>query len=78
MAEFSKQYCEKMDGDLSWDFDILEVADRLENGEYLPYICEGYGFIAIGKADNEIILAFRVNGEEEDLAVWKTFDDVIV
>lgn len=78
MAEFSKQYCEKGSGSLSWDFDILEVASRLEDGEYLPYICEGYGFIAIGKSDGEIILAFRVYGEEKDSAVWKTYDEVVV
>jgi hypothetical protein len=78
MAEFSKQYCEKKDPDFSWDFDILEVASRLAEGEYLPYICEGYGFIAIGKAGGEIILAFRVAGKEEDEAVWKTFNDVVV
>ncbi len=75
MADFSKQYCERNDPDFPWDFDILEVADRLEDGEYLPYICEGYGFIAIGKSDDEIILAFRKDADE---AVWKTFDEVIV
>ena len=78
MAEFSKQYCEKKDPNFSWDFDILEVASRLEEGEYLPYICEGYGFIAIGKSDGEIILAFRAHGEEKDSAIWKTYNEVIV
>ena len=76
MADFSKQYCDSRENDIIWDFDILEVANRLENGFFFPYICEGYGFIAIGKDESgEIILAFRQN---EDEVQWKPYLDVIV
>lgn len=76
MAEFSKQYCENKDPEFGWDFDILEVASKIENGFYLPYICEGYGFIAIAKDESgEILLAFRRTEEEVE---WKPYPEVIV
>ena len=59
MADFSKQWCERNDPRMPWDFDILEVADRLKPGYCLPYICEGYGFTVIAKSDkDEIQLGF--------------------
>jgi hypothetical protein len=76
MAEFSKQYCECEDRDFSWDFDILEIAKDLHNEHFVSYICEGYGFIAIGKNEaGEIILAFR---EKEDKIEWKPYHEVVV
>ena len=76
MAEFSKQYCEHHDHEFGWDFDILEVASKIENGFYLPHICEGYGFVAIGKDESgEIILAFRTQNDEVE---WKPYPEVIV
>jgi len=76
MAEFSKQWAEKNDPDFPWDFDILEVADSLSNESYLPYICEGYGFIAIGKTTSgDIILA--IPDYNDDTVSWKTFNEVI-
>jgi len=76
MAEFSKQYSENVDRDFSWDFDILEIAQGLSSNHYLPYICEGYGFIAIGKDDSgEIILGFR---NQVDDIEWKSYHEVVV
>jgi hypothetical protein len=76
MAEFSKQWAEKNDPNFPWDFDILEIADSLPNENYLPYICEGYGFIAIGKTGNgEILLA--IPNHDNDTVLWKTFSEVI-
>jgi hypothetical protein len=49
MADFSKQWCELNDPEMPSDFDILEEANKLEPNNYIPMICEGYGFIAIGK-----------------------------
>ena len=49
MADYSKQYCDKYDPSFPYDFDILELYSTLDEGEYLPMICEGLGFIAIGK-----------------------------
>jgi hypothetical protein len=79
MAEFSKQYCEKHDPEFPHDFDILEIAETLENEFYTPIICEGFGFLAIGKSENgEIILAFRPeSGKEEDDIIWKSYNEVI-
>lgn len=75
MAEFSKQYCEFDGRDFSWDFDILEIAKTLEPDHYIPIICEGYGFIAIGKnTSDEIILAFR----ENDNVLWKSYHEVVI
>ena len=61
MAEFSKQYCELHDSEMSHDFDIIEIADGLEPEHYTPIICEGFGFIAIGKNENnEAILGINI------------------
>lgn len=78
MADFSKQYCELQLSN-SYDFDILEIADGLEPEHYTPIICEGFGFIAIGKNENnEIILAFRPPiSEFKDEVVWKSYNEVI-
>jgi len=76
MAEFSKQYCESHDHEIIPDFDILEIASELSNEHYLPAICEGYGFIAIGKNElGEIILAFR---KDADQVEWKPYLEVVV
>lgn len=77
MAEFSKQWCELHDSvGIQPDFDIDELAEQLENNHYFPYICEGFGFIAIGKdMVGNTILAFRDDGE--DSVTWKKYEDVI-
>jgi hypothetical protein len=76
MADFSKQYCETHDPELPWDFDIEEIAGNISNEYCIPMICEGYGFIAIGKNESgEIILGFR---EESDRINWKLYSEIIV
>jgi hypothetical protein len=77
MADFSKQYCELVFPEMEPDFDILEISETLKNGEATPIICEGFGFIAIGKnEDGEVILAFR---NEESIfsnsIIWKKLTD---
>ncbi len=75
MAEFSKQYCESDDEGFLWDFDILAVAESIPNNRCVHIICEGYGFVAIGKDDSgKIILAFI----EKDEIVWKPYHEVVV
>jgi len=86
MAEFSKQWAEKNDPEMPWDFDILEIADTLEPNYYYPYICEGFGFIAIAKDGNGDIVLGVPTGESEideygnhsDKVIWKSFDEVII
>ena len=64
MADFSKQWCELNDPDMPWDFDIIEVANNLKQNYYIPYICEGFGFSAIGKFAEDIKVYIR-NWEAE-------------
>jgi hypothetical protein len=81
MAEFSKQYTQRNDPEFPYDFDIFEIAESLENGYYTPIICEGFGFIAIGKdAAGEIILAMPTgNISNDDLSEveWKNISQII-
>ena len=49
MAEFSKQYVESYSQDMNWDFDLEKEFANMSGGEYLPIICEGFGFSAISK-----------------------------
>lgn len=58
MAEFSKEYCRIWDPELPHDFSIEEIAKDLHRGNHYPIICEGLGFVSIGKNnDGNIILA---------------------
>jgi hypothetical protein len=80
MAEFSKQYCERNDMGFEGDFDIIEEHSKLTPGNYVPYICEGYGFIAIGKTDDnneDCILAMPVDGEPYGAVTWEPYDKII-
>ena len=85
MADFSKQWCDKNDSQMPFDFDIEEVANTLEPNYYTPIICEGFGFIAIGKdANNNVMLAMPTGGihtDEQgqifDDVVWTSYSDLI-
>jgi len=82
MAEFSKQWCDLKDpSGLRPDFDIMDISDHLEIGHYLPIICEGFGFTAIGKdVDGSILLAMPTGESDEDeniIVEWKKYDEII-
>jgi hypothetical protein len=79
MADFSKQWCEINDPDMPWDFDIFEVVKELNQNYYIPYICEGFGFSAIGKFAEGIKVYFRNWDAESDeqQGEWITLDNVI-
>ena len=82
MAEFSKQWCEKNDSDMPWDFDIEEIANKLTPEYGLPYICEGFGFTYIAKTEKgDILLGFpaiRANPNYvTEIIQWKTYKEVI-
>ena len=47
MSEFSKQWCDINDPEMPSDFDIMDEFHKLKPDMYVPYICEGFGFIAI-------------------------------
>jgi hypothetical protein len=67
MADFSKQWCDENDSDMSYDFDIEEIFDRLPDNTYENWICEGYGFDAIGKINGVCCLSFPT----EDMAHFR-------
>lgn len=75
MADFSKQWCELNDPEMPHDFDIDMVASTLDPHYYKSYICEGFGFTAIGKDENDKVTLYFPNrdlsgGEWKD---YKTF-----
>jgi hypothetical protein len=76
MADFSKQWCEINDSDMPWDFDIEEIADRLDPEYGLHYICEGFGFTMIAKDEKgNVILGFP--DYVTNAIDWKTYNEVI-
>lgn len=78
MAEFSKQWCELYDNEMPSDFDILEEFSKLEYDSYIPIICEGFGFIAIGKDETgECVLAFPIEDAPYGTVVWKKYNEII-
>jgi hypothetical protein len=78
MAEFSKQWCEINDPEMPHGFDIMVEYNLLENGHYIPLICEGFGFIAIGHDDDgSCILAMPTDGAPYGTVTWEKYDDVI-
>jgi hypothetical protein len=85
MADFSKQWCDKNDPQMPSNFDIEEIANTLEPNHYTPIICEGFGFIAIGKdTDSNIMLAMPTghfeedeNGQIYDDIVWEPYNNII-
>jgi hypothetical protein len=65
---------------MGWDFDIDKVASELPKSTMIPYICEGFGFLAIGKDENDNIhLAMPTgNSNKEGSEIeWKTYEEVI-
>jgi len=69
MAEFSKQYCMKYDPELPWHFNLDTEFDRLNNGEMAGIICEGYGFVAIGKESNGTKVCVFVDAQDKYVKV---------
>ena len=78
MAEFSKQWCEINDPDMPWDFDIFEIANNLTQNFYIPYICEGFGFSAIGKFAEGVkvyVMNWEAQSDEQqgEWILWERF-----
>ena len=49
MADFSKQYCEKYDPEMPWDFDIDNEFEEMPLSSFKAIICEGFGFFGLHK-----------------------------
>jgi hypothetical protein len=80
MADFSKQYCERYDPEMIWDFDIEEIFDEMPDSSYKAIICEGFGFNGLVK--NKHGNRFCVFGdwhevpyEEVDLETYKLYNE---
>jgi hypothetical protein len=74
MADYSKQWCELNDSDMSFDFDILKEFEKLSKNNYIPIICEGFGFLAIMRNhEDKCLLAFDDDGE----IIWEEYDQFI-
>jgi len=73
MAMFSKEFCEKDDTMMPYDFSIEEEWKKLENWFYIPFICEEYGFTFIEKENDKIQLVFRNYNSNK----WKNWEEVI-
>jgi len=76
MADFSKQWCEINDPEMPYDFDILEEAAKCKPNYSIGYICEGFGFIAIGRdEEGEIVLAMP--NYEDNTMIWKPYNEIV-
>lgn len=73
MADYSKQYCDKHNQGFPYDFDLDEEYAKLKNGEYMPLICEGFGFTHISKSDEGVRQVVYTN-YLEDGDDYKTID----
>ena len=79
MADYSKQWIDKYDSEgMIPDFDILKEANLLKPDTYTPIICEGFGFVAIGKDKNEnIILAIPQPYNNKQTVEWVPYNEII-
>ncbi len=59
MAEFSKEWCEKEEFNIPYDFSVIEVFSRLKEGESTVMICEGFGFTHIVNDGGECYVVKR-------------------
>ena len=76
MADFSKQWCEINDPDMPHDFDIDIVASTIDPLWYKSYICEGFGFTAIGKDENQRTTLYFPNSDLKS-GEWKDYKTFI-
>ena len=83
MAQFSKQWCELHDPNMTWDFDIEQIANNLPTNSYKPIICDGFGFTAIGTSKEFGTLLYFKNGiglnspAATDMAEWLRLDEML-
>ena len=80
MADYSKEYCAlHMGAGFIGDFSIVDEVVTIPVNHYRSIICEGYGFIAIGKSLQGVVeLGFRFNdpASADEHTVWIPFVDL--
>ena len=74
MADFSKQWCDINDPDMPSDFCIDEIFNGLSENSYVNYICEGFGFDAIGNINGELMVSMPTGSHQFK---WITYDEMI-
>jgi hypothetical protein len=77
MADFSKQWCDINDSDMPSDFDIDEIFSKLKTNTYENWICEGFGFVAIGNMDDSCMLAMPVDDADYGVVIWKPYEVIV-
>ena len=77
MADFSKQWCNINDPDMPYDFDILEEFHKLPKNHYIPLICEGFGFLAIMRDENDVCLLAVDDDSIEEGVIWVPYTQLI-
>jgi hypothetical protein len=75
MADFSKQWCDHNDPEMPYDFDIVEIFEKLELNTYENWICEGYGFAAIGNINGECVLLMPID-DEPGMGRWLPCNEI--
>ena len=77
MADFSKQWCDLNDPEMPYDFDIFEEHNKLQPGYSIPWICEGFGILAVAKGHNNEMLVAISDDDDLDYIHWKEYDEFI-
>lgn len=79
MAEFSKQYCQLNDMGFDGDFDVYEEWAKLKPGYSVAYICEGFGFVAIGKKESgDDVIVYMNDWDNPENSKWVNFDEMVL
>jgi hypothetical protein len=74
VADYSKQWCDINDSDMPSDFCIDEIFNGLSENSYVNYICEGFGFDAIGNINGELMVSMPTGSHQFK---WITYDELI-
>jgi len=77
MADLSKQWCEINDPEMPYDFDILEEFGKLPKNHYITFICEGFGFLAIIRDEDDVCLLAEYDDSVEERVIWTPYDMLI-
>lgn len=64
MADFCNKCSEEM-GFPKPDIDVYSIKESLEIGYYVPYICEGCGFIGIARGENDETFVIFDDGNDK-------------
>lgn len=69
MTEFSKEWIEKEKLDITPDFSIKKIFNKLKEGESKSIICEGFGITKIINDDD--VCYVEINGEKDSSDKWQ-------